>query len=383
MLSYGKQSISEEDISAVTDALRSPLITQGPLVEAFEESVSNYVGAKHAIAVNSATSALYVAYRSLGVDENSLVWTVTNTFVATSNAALLCGATVDFVDIDPETWNISVENLREKLIQGQAIGALPNVVVVVHFAGFPCEMESIWKLSQEFGFLVVEDASHALGAEYKGQKIGGCKFSHAAVFSFHPVKMITTGEGGIITTNSDALAEKAISLRSHGVTRKNENFIQDNEGDWYFEQQDLGHNFRITDFQCALGISQMNRLDSFVEERNQLANQYTEKLADLDIQLPKTSSESKSSWHLFVVRLEPDKARRNLLIAQLRELGIGASMHYIPVPHHPYYRKMGFSLEDYPESQKYFESAITIPLFVGMSSREIDFVFDSLREVLA
>lgn len=382
MLSYGKQSISEEDISAVTDALRSPLITQGPLVEAFEESVSNYVGSKHAIAVNSATSALYVAYRSLGVDENSLVWTVTNTFVATSNAALLCGATVDFVDIHPETWNISVENLQEKLIQGQAIGALPNVVVVVHFAGFPCEMESIWDLSQEFGFLVVEDASHALGAEYKDQKIGGCQFSHAAVFSFHPVKMITTGEGGMITTNSDSVAEKAASLRSHGVTRKKEKFIQDNEGDWYFEQQDLGHNFRITDFQCALGISQMIRLDSFVEERNQLANQYMEKLANLNIELPTTSSESKSSWHLFVVRVEPDKARRNRLIAKLRELGIGASMHYIPVPHHPYYQKIGFSLEDYPESQKYFESAITIPLFVGMSSGEIDFVVDSLREVL-
>lgn len=382
MIPYGRQNIDESDIQEVAEALRSSLITQGGLVTKFENKIASYVGAKHAVAVNSATSALYLAYRAMGIDKDSIVWTVTNTFVATSNAAILCGAKVDFIDIDKATWNISVEALEQKLVLAREDNSLPDVVTVVHFAGLPCEMEPIWKLSQDYGFRILEDASHALGAKYKGEEIGGCQFSDAAVFSFHPVKMITTGEGGMITTNSSILAKKALELRSHGVTRESEDFTRESPGPWYFEQQDIGLNLRLTDFQCALGLNQLGRLGSFIANRSEIAYAYLDKLAHLPLSLPNVVESSQSSWHLFVVRVNAPKNRDDV-ISHLRNKGIAASMHYIPVPYHPYYQELGFSLSDYPESENYYRTAMSLPIFAGMTEEDLEVVVLALTEALS
>ena len=378
---YGRQSIIESDIEAVSQALRATRITQGPIVEDFEQAVSDYVGSKHAIACNSATSGLYLAYRAMGVKEGSLVWTVTNTFVATSNAALLCGADVDFIDIDSETWNISLEQLATKLRNRKEQGRqLPDVVTVVHFAGLPCDLMEIWNLSQTYGFMVLEDASHALGASYHNSKIGDCRFSHAAVFSFHPVKMITTGEGGMVTTNDEGIAEKCKELRSHGVTRDSNKFRSPSIGDWYFEQHELGMNLRITDIQCALGLSQLTRIDRFVEKRRSLAKNYISSLSGKDFDHQREDSDRTSSYHLFVIKTKNQD--RDELINKLNYQGIVCSVHYIPVPFHPFYQDMGFKSSAYPESEHYFETAFTIPLFFDLEQSEQEKIIKHLSELV-
>lgn len=376
---YGRQSISESDIRAVSEALRATRITQGPIVDNFEKAICDYVGSRFAVACNSATSGLYIAYRAMGIGEGSLVWTVTNTFVATSNAALLCGADVDFIDINAETWNISVEKLESKLREHEKRGLqLPDVVTVVHFAGLPCDLAQIWTLSQTYGFSVLEDASHALGATYKNSKIGDCKFSHAAVFSFHPVKMITTGEGGMVTTNDEELARKCEELRSHGVTREPDKLRNPPRGDWYFEQQDLGINLRITDIQCALGLSQLARIDQFVARRRSLAKYYISLMSDLPYTHQLEDADRISSYHLFAIRT--NKHNRDELITELKKHGISCSVHYIPVPFHPFYRELGFNPSSYPESERYFETALSIPLFVDLDELEQERVISHLSE---
>ena len=382
-ISYGKQNIDQTDIDAVVEALQSARITQGPLVDLFEQKISDYVGSKYVIACNSATSGLFIAYKALGVGPGSIVWTSTNTFVATSNAALILGADVDFIDIDPSTFNLSTEILRNKLEVAQQNGSLPDVVTVVHFAGLPCDMEEIAKLAKLYEFKVVEDASHALGATYKDSKIGDCKYSDAAVFSFHPVKMITTGEGGAVTTNSSPVAESCFELRSHGVTRDEKKFRNSEHGSWYFEQHELGLNLRLTDFQCALGISQLKRLDRFVKERNEVATRYREAFSDLPISTQEVSDDRTSSFHLLTVCIEDEVIDRDEVISKLKELGIQANVHYIPVPYHPYYRDRGFSLNDFPETHKYFRKTLSIPLFSGITSDESDYVVKSLIGALS
>ena len=379
---YGKQNIDQTDIDAVVESLQSARITQGPLVDVFEQKISDYVGSDYAIACNSATSGLFIAYKTLGVGPGSMVWTSTNTFVATTNAALLLGADVDFIDIDPRTFNLSTESLMQKLEDAQRTGTLPDVVTVVHFAGLPCDMEDIAELATKYGFKVIEDASHALGATYKDSKIGDCKFSDAAVFSFHPVKMITTGEGGAVTTNSSSVAESCFELRSHGVTRDAKKFRNTEHGPWYFEQHDLGLNLRLTDFQCALGISQLKRLDKFLEERNEVATSYLEAFSDLPISTQEVNNDRSSSFHLFTVCIEDEGIERDEVISKLKDKGIQANVHYIPVPYHPFYEDRGFSLADYPNTEHYFKNALSIPLFSGIRKKETDYVVKSLKEIV-
>lgn len=371
-VAYGKQSISPDDIDAVVRALRAEKITQGPIVDSFEEAIAAKVGANFGVACNSATSGLYLAYRALGVGPGKLVWTTTNTFVATSNAALMCGAGIDFVDIDPQTWNISAEKLSEKLNEArQKNWPIPDVVTVVHFAGLPCELEEIRNLSLEFDFKIVEDASHALGASYKHTKIGDCTFSDVVVFSFHPVKMITTGEGGMLLTNSSQIAEKSRELANHGITRDSAKFKAKEAPSWYFEQLDLGMNLRITDFQSALGLSQLKRLDDFIEKRSEIAQSYEKSLDSNKYSFQFVKSDVISSRHLFVV-CDRSRVERNALIERLSENGIYSTVHYIPVVQHPYYQEMGFRLENYPNTKKYYESAFSIPIYPDLKFAEVE-----------
>ena len=379
---YGRQSIDQTDIEAVVEALQSARITQGPSVELFEQKISDYVGSNYAIACNSATSGLFIAYKALGVGPGSMVWTSTNTFIATSNAALLLGARVDFIDINPKSFNLSTDSLRGKLEVAKQNGTLPDVVTVVHFAGLPCDMEEIAELATKHGFKVVEDASHALGATYKDSKIGDCKYSDAAVFSFHPVKMITTGEGGAVTTNNFSIAESCSELRSHGVTRDETKFRNTEHGPWYFEQHELGLNLRLTDFQCALGISQLKRLDKFVGERNEVAARYQEAFSELPISTQEVADDRKSSFHLFAVCIEDEEIERDEVISKLKGKGIHANVHYIPVPYHPFYEDIGFRLAEYPNTENYFKHALSLPLFAGISEEETYYAANSLTEIL-
>lgn len=383
MIPYGGQSIDQSDVDAVSNAVSHAFLTQGPAVAAFEKKICSVTGGKFAIAVNSATSALYLAYRALGLAKGSLLWTTTNTFVATSNAALLCGADVDFVDINPENFNLSTADLATKLEIADAIGRLPDVVCVVHFAGRPCDMNEIYRLSRKYGFHVVEDASHALGATYQGETIGSDPRSAAVIFSFHPVKMITTGEGGVVVTHREALASRCAQLRSHGITRHPEEFSGDLKEPWYFEQHDIGFNFRITDLQCALGSSQLGRLSAFIDKRRAIAESYNELLAGLSLELPLMDDDDyQSSWHLYVVRTSPDFAKRDRLIRELRDGGVGAALHYIPIPYHPYYKSLGFSLSDYPESEKYFASAISLPIFPDLAHEDVRKIAKAIRKLI-
>lgn len=381
MIPYGKQSIDQSDLVAVEAALLSEYLTQGPRVKEFERDLERYTGAKHAVAVNSATSALHLAYLALGVGPGDEVWTTAISFVATANAALYCGASVDFVDIDAESFNICPNALRSKLEAAKLTGSrIPKVVVPVHMAGQPANMQAIGQLSREFGFRVVEDASHALGSEYFGKKTGSCEFSDIAVFSFHPVKMITTGEGGACTTNNPELGARIERLRSHGITRIPEEMQNSSLGSFYYEQIELGFNYRITDLQCALGSSQLRRLDDFVEERNIIALNYLKLLQSHSLALPSLDSGSKSSFHLYVVRVKPSSSnRRNKLLDRLRENQIMANFHYLPIYRHPFYQKMSrFAFQDYPASEKYLESAMSIPIYPGLTLEEQMLISDLL-----
>lgn len=384
VIPYGRQDISEIDIQAVVDVLRSDYLTQGPAVPAFEKAVIDYCGVKHAVAVNSATSALHIACLALGVGDGDVVWTSPITFVASSNCALYCGATVDFVDIDPRTYNMSVERLAEKLSQAERDGSLPKVVISVHLCGQPCDMAAIYQLSQQYGFKIIEDASHAIGGKYRNEVIGNCRYSDITVFSFHPVKIITTGEGGMALTNDLQLAKRMQLLRSHGITREIADMTQVPEGPWYYEQIDLGFNYRITDIQAALGLSQMQRLDEFVAKRHAIVKHYDVLLAELPVITPWQHNDSYSGLHLYVIRLklsEIQKSHREVFEA-LRAAGIAVNLHYIPVYRQPYYQRMGFNVGHCQEAEQYYAEAISLPMYPGLTNQQQDQVVTVLKEAV-
>lgn len=375
---YGRQFITEEDIRAVAETLRSDFLTQGPAVPAFEAAIKAHCGAAHAVAVNSATSALHIACLALGVGKGDMVWTSPITFVASANCALYCGARVDFVDIDPATLNMSVGALAEKLERTAKAGEkLPSVVIPVHMGGQSCDMAAIYALSQKYGFRIIEDASHAIGGRYRNGPVGDCRYSDITVFSFHPVKIITTAEGGMAVTNQPDLARKMELLRSHGTTREQNEMTHDADGPWYYQQIDLGFNYRMTDLQAALGISQAKRLEEWVARRNTLAARYQAELNKLPLILPATSSDAYSAWHLYIVQLR-DKSRRRKVFTALREDGIGVNVHYIPVHIQPYYQTLGFRAGQFPVAEAYYEGAISIPLYSSMATAEQDRVIECL-----
>ena len=368
MIPYGRHDVSQADINAVISVLRSDWLTQGPMVPRFERGVADFTGAAHAVASNSATSSLHVACLALGVGPGDRVWTSPNTFVASANCALYCGAEVDFVDIDPCTYNLSVERLSEKLATAKINGTLPKVVIPVHFAGQPCDMLAIHALGREYGFRIIEDASHAIGAKYKGEAVGNCRYSDITVFSFHPVKIITTGEGGLATTNDEQLAQTMAELRSHGIVREPERFERPPAGPWVYEQQQLGFNYRMTDLQASLGLSQLKRLEQIVAERNRLLQMYRQILADLPVRLLEVPEDVVSAVHLAVIRLEEASSEQHRWVFEgLRSEGIGVQLHYSPVHLQPYYRQLGFDEGQLPESEAYANDAISLPLYPGLN----------------
>lgn len=382
---YGRQEITQEDIEAVVSILRSDFLTQGPAVPEFEAAVSSYCGVRFGVAVNSATSALHVACLALGLGKGDWLWTSPITFVASANCALYCGALVDFVDIDPDTYNLSPKALEQKLKQAKKENRLPKIVVPVHLCGQPCDMEAIYKLSQEYGFRVIEDASHAIGGKYLGKPIGDCRYSDVAIFSFHPVKIITTAEGGIALTNNAELANKMATLRSHGITRDPAQMTCKPDGPWYYQQIDLGFNYRMTELQAALGVSQMTRLDVYVARRHELAQRYDHLLQKLPLITPWQDPGSYSGLHLYVIRLQLNKISKShrQVFEELREQGIGVNLHYIPVHTQPYYQRMGFKVGDYPQAERYYAEAISLPMFQSLLEEQQDQVVVALRKVLA
>lgn len=381
---YGRQNINQQDINAVIEILRSDWITQGPAIERFEQAVAEYCGVKYAVAVSSATAALHIACLADGLGKGDILWTSPNTFVASANCGLYCTASVDFVDIDSKTYNLSVEELERKLALAEQQGCLPKVVVPVHFAGQSCQMARIAALSERYGFRVIEDASHAIGGGYQTKPVGSCQFSDMAVFSFHPVKIITTGEGGMVLTNQTDLYEKLIRLRTHGIVRNSDLIQGESHGPWYYQQLELGFNYRITDIQAALGASQLQRLDEFVERRRFLAERYNQLLDDLPLTLPWQHPDTESSWHLYVIRLKLDKINKThrQVFEELRQARIGVNLHYIPVHTQPYYQQLGFKWGDYPQAESYYQEAISIPLYYGLTQEDQDRVVTSLREIL-
>lgn len=381
MIPYGRQDISEEDIAAVVAVLRSDYLTQGPLVPAFEASVAAHVGAAHAIAVNSATSALHVACMALDLGPGDVLWTVPNTFVASANCAIYCGASVDFVDIDPVTYVMSVPALEAKLAAAKVAGRLPKVIVPVHLCGQSCDMEAIGALARAHGVRVIEDASHAIGATYQGRPVGDCRYSDICVFSFHPVKIITTAEGGLATTQDAGLAQAMELARSHGITRDPGLMTHAPDGPWYYQQITLGYNYRMTEMQGALGLSQMTRLGQMVARRQALAARYDTLLSNLAVTRPVQSPETASSWHLYVIRVEA--ARHKAVFEGLRAGGIGVNLHYIPVHTQPYYRAKGFGPGMFPNAEAYYAEAISIPLYFGLTEADQDRVVAVLADCLA
>ena len=381
---YGRQDINDADIQAVIDALKSNFLTQGPAVPAFEAEVSQYCHSQYALAVNSATSALHIACLALEIGKGDTVWTSPITFVASANCALYCGASVDFVDIDPRTYNMSVQQLAIKLKRAEKEGKLPKVIIPVHLCGQPCEMEEIHKLSQKYNFRIIEDASHAIGGRYQNEAIGNCRYSDITVFSFHPVKIITTAEGGMALTNNKLLAKKMDLLRSHGIIRDPKLMTHESDGDWYYQQIDLGFNYRMTDLQAALGLSQMQRLDKFVSQRHKLTENYNNLLEDLPLTLPWQHPDSYSGLHLYVIRLQLDKIRKThkQVFTELRKFGIGVNVHYIPVHTQPYYKAMGFQETDLPESIKYYAEAVSLPMFPKITKQQQVYICDSLNMIL-
>ena len=372
MINYGRQSINLRDLEAVRSVLKSNLLTQGPSVPAFEKSLSDKVQANHGVAFNSATSALHAACLALGVGKGDVVWTAAMSFVASANCALYCGAEVDFVDIESDTGNMSVTSLEGKLKSAEKTGSLPKVLIPVHFAGQPCDMKEVSALAKRYGFKVIEDASHALGAGYLGEPIGKGTYSDVTVFSFHPVKMITTGEGGMCVTNSQDIAEKLTRIRSHGITRDPDKSLATVDGPWSYDQIDLGYNFRLTDFQAALGISQLSRLDKFTSRRIELAGIYNILLADSSWQPLASKSGRESSNHLYVIQNNKGMAARQEAYAALLKIGVSPNVHYRPIYRNTYYASMGkFNPQDYPGAEQYYASAFSIPLFFGLKKRDV------------
>lgn len=378
MIPYGRQSIDDKDIEAVVDVLRSPWLTQGPLVPAFEQALAERSQAAHAIAVSNATAALHLACLSLDIGPGDTVWTSPNTFVATANCARYCGAQVDFVDIDPATLNMSLAALAKKLAIAQKTQALPKAIIPVHFSGRSCDMREISDLARPYGIRIIEDASHAIGAQYRGRPVGCCEYSDICIFSFHPVKIITTGEGGMMLTNDAHLATRASRLRSHGITRDPAEMQGPSEGPWYYQQIELGFNYRLTDLQAALGLSQLSRLKDFIARRQSIAERYKRQLQHLAIGLPARSKDS--AWHLYPVQI-PD-GQRDTVFTELRSRGIGAQVHYIPVHLQPYYRNLGFSIGDFPAAEAYYQQALSLPIYPELTDMDQNEVIQTLSDIL-
>jgi UDP-4-amino-4,6-dideoxy-N-acetyl-beta-L-altrosamine transaminase len=381
---YGRQDITEADIAAVDEVLRSEFLTQGPAGPAFEQAVASFCGARHAVAVNSATAALHIACLALGVGPGDSVWTSPITFVASANCALYCGATVDFVDIDPRTYNLSVDCLRTKLAGSQAAGRLPKVIIAVHLAGQSCDMHAIHALSQEYGFHVIEDASHAIGGRYRGELIGGGRYSAVTVFSFHPVKIITTGEGGMALTQDAEIAGRMQRLRTHGITRDARQMNQVPAGPWYYQQVDLGFNYRMNDIQAALGLSQLKRLPGYLAKRHEIAARYEKLLANLPVTRPWQHPEAYTGLHRYIVRLRLGdiKSTHRQVFERMRAAGIGVNLHYIPVYRQPYFARFGFSRGYCPHAEQYYAEAISLPMYPALTEAEQTYVVESLRSAL-
>lgn len=384
MIPYARQQVTQEDVDAVIAALASDYLTQGPAVPRFERAVAAQAGAREAVAVNSATSALHIACLALGLGPGDRLWTVPNTFVASANCARYCGADVDFVDIDPGTWNLSVPSLEAKLERAARDGRLPKVVVPVHFGGQPTDQEAIRELSRRYGFKVLEDASHSIGASRHGERVGSCRWSDVTVLSFHPVKIITSGEGGMALTNDAQLADALRLLRSHGITRDASRFRCASPGEWYYEQHVLGFNYRMTDIHAALGFSQLGRLEANVARRNALADRYATALSGLPLRLPAIAAGNRSAFHLYVVRIDPARAARTHreVFDEMRGRGIGVNLHYLPVHLQPYFRALGFTEGSWPEAEAHGREAITLPLYAALEESQQDIVVEALRAVL-
>lgn len=385
MIPYGRQEVTQADIEAVIATLTSDFLTQGPVVPAFEQAIAKHCGAQFAVAVNSATSGLHIACLALGLGPGDRLWTTTITFLASANCALYCGADVDFVDIDPQTYNLSVPALQAKLEQAEREGRLPKIVVAVHLCGQPCDMRGIRALSDRYGFKVIEDASHAIGGRYRDQPIGNCAYSDATVFSFHPVKIITSAEGGMVTTNDPVVARSLELLRSHGMTRSPAEMDRAPDGPWYYQQIALGYNYRLTDLQAALGLSQASRIEEYVARRHVLARRYDGLLANLPLTLPWQHPDGYSGLHLYVVRVPQASGRpgHRQVFEAMRQRGIGVNLHYIPVHTQPHYRRFGFRDEDFPNAMRYYAEAISLPMYATLSETQQDVVVKALQESLA
>ena len=381
MIPYGRQDVTSDDIAAVEAVLRSDFLTQGPAVPGFEQALAAYCGACHGVAVSSATAALHIACLALDLGPDDWLWTSPNTFVASANCGLYCGAQVDFVDINPQTYNMCVVALEAKLAKAESENRLPKVVIPVHFAGQSCEMREIHALSQRFGFRIIEDASHAVGGRYLGEPIGNCRYSDITVFSFHPVKIITTAEGGMALTNDPKLAAHMERLRSHGITREPAMMAWESDGPWYYQQIELGYNFRMTDLQAALGQSQLSRLDDYVARRHVIAARYDVALAGLPLTTPHQHSDSRSALHLYPIQLHAAEKRREVF-ESLRACGIGVNVHYVPVHTQPHYRGMGFNVGDFPQAERYYAGAISLPMFPTLTPVQQEEVVDSIKRVL-
>ena len=385
MLPYARQFIDENDISAVVETLQSDFLTQGPKVSAFEEKLRQYCHATHAVVVNSATSALHLACLAIGLGPKDWLWTSPISFLASANCARYCRAKVDFVDIDPNTYNMSVQALEEKLIQAKTRNQLPKVVVPVHLAGQSCEMRQMKALSEEFGFYIIEDAAHAVGSRYENEPVGNCRYSDMTVFSFHPAKVMTTAEGGAVLTQQKSLADKIRILSSQGVTRELVDMQGPSHGPWYYQMVELGFNFRMNDIQATLGINQLDKLDTFVEKRNQIAKKYAQALEGLPLILPYQRPDTFSAWHLFIICLDPIKTEqsRKEAFIKLRERGIGVNVHFIPIHTQPYYQKLGFQWGDFPLAEQYYERCMTLPIYFGLTEDEQSNVIQAVSEVLS
>ena len=385
MIPYSRQDINQQDINAVVEVLKSDFLTQGPQVPAFEHAIIGACDAKYAVAVNSATSALHIACLALGLGNDDWLWTTPNTFVASANCALYCGANVDFVDIDPRTYNLCAKQLEKKLIAAEKVGKLPKIVIPVHFSGQSCDMQAIHELAKKYGFKIIEDAAHAIGGKYQDAPIGNSRYSDITIFSFHPVKIVTSAEGGAAVTDRADLAEKMLLLRSHGITRDEDLMTHTMDGPWYYQQIALGFNYRMTELQAALGLSQMQRLEKFVINRNELASRYDNLLHDLPITLPWQHSDSYSARHLYVIRLQLEQINKTHLdvFNSMRAAGILVNLHYIPVHMQPYYQKMGFESGQFPEAEDYYKEAISIPLFSAMTEGQQDTVCSTLKTILS
>jgi UDP-4-amino-4,6-dideoxy-N-acetyl-beta-L-altrosamine transaminase len=385
MIPYGRQDVDEADVRAVAEVLRSDFLTQGPVVPRFEAALAAYCGAAQGVAVNSATSALHIACLALGVGPGDRVWTSAVTFLASANCARYCGADVDFIDIDPQTCNMSVEDLTRKLEQAQRSGTLPKVVIPVHLGGQSCDMQAIQALGRRYAFRIVEDASHAVGGRYRGEPVGSCRFSDIAVFSFHPVKIITTAEGGMAMTNDDGLARRMRLFSSHGMTRDAAQMTHESDGPWYYQQIELGYNYRLTELQAALGLSQLRRLDEFVQRRHAIARRYDGLLASLPVTPVAQHPDTYSGLHLYIVLLQLDRVKRSHreVFEALRASGIGVNLHYIPVYLQPYYERLGFRRGHCPNAEDYYGRAISIPMYAQLGDAQQDAVVAALRQALA